>query len=48
MFGHATRSGGIYSGRHGIGNDLRAQIGIVWRVEVIDEIISGYKKGKVR
>ena len=39
---------GIYSGRVVSGNSLDAQLGIVWKVNAIHEIIDGAMKGKKR
>ena len=36
---------GIYSGRRGE-DEEKAQLGIVWKARVIDEIVAGNKKGK--
>ncbi|MCF6348609.1 MAG: hypothetical protein L3J20_09970 [Flavobacteriaceae bacterium] len=38
---------GIYSGRILGKNELEAQLGIVWKKQVIDEIIDGDTKGKI-
>lgn len=38
---------GIYSGRLITGNSLEAQLGIVWKESVINEIIDGNKIGKI-
>lgn len=36
---------GVYSGRLGVG-EMQAQLGVVWKVSAIDEIIRGKKIGK--
>lgn len=44
-FGRIRKFIGVYSGR--IGDDeLKAQLGIVWKAKVIDEIINAKIKGK--
>jgi hypothetical protein len=43
----ATRLIGVYSGRIGAQDELQAQLGIVWRIEVVDEIISARRRGSV-
>jgi hypothetical protein len=46
MIGHAAKFLGVYSGR--LGNDLLgAQLGIVWKSEVIDEIVDGRVRGRL-
>lgn len=35
---------GIYSGRFGVESQFAAQLGIIWKIKVIDEIISGGKR----
>ncbi len=44
--GYASRFVGIYSGRLTTGSNLDAQLGIIWRATVIDEIIAGKCRGK--
>lgn len=46
MFGRIRGFFGIYSGRIGKG-EIHAQLGIVWKGKVIDEIISGGLKGDI-
>lgn len=43
--GTATKFLGIYSGRIGDDDEFKAQLGIIWRADVILEIISGQKIG---
>lgn len=43
IFGTIENFVGIYSGRIGADDEFKAQLGIVWRAEVIKEIISGKK-----
>jgi hypothetical protein len=38
---------GIYSGRIGAENEFKAQLGIVWRKEVIEEILTAKEKGAI-
>jgi hypothetical protein len=47
LFGTIRLFAGIYSGRLGAENQVEAQLGIVWRPEVIDEIINGKIIGTV-
>jgi len=42
-----TRFIGIYSGRIGAEDELKAQLGTVWRAEVIEQIISGARPGQI-
>lgn len=39
---------GIYSGRIGAENEFKAQLGIVWKENVINEIIEGKQKSDIR
>lgn len=43
--GPVSRFVGIYSGRLTTGNSLDAQLGIVWKASVIDDIIGGNMRG---
>jgi Trypsin-like peptidase domain len=45
--GAATRFIGVYSRRIGAEDELQAQLGIVWRVEVVDEIIGAGRPGSM-
>jgi hypothetical protein len=45
--GVATRFIGVYSGRIGARDELQAQLGIVWRAEVLDQIIATGRPGSV-
>ncbi len=45
--GSATRFIGVYSGRIGAQDELQAQLGIVWRAEVVDQIITAGRPGSV-
>jgi hypothetical protein len=45
--GPATRFIGVYSGRIGAQDELQAQLGIVWRAEVVDQIIAAARPGSV-
>lgn len=45
--GPRTKFLGIYSGRIGADDELKAQLGIVWRAEVIPVIISSGKRGEM-
>lgn len=38
---------GVYSGRIGAEDNLQAQLGIVWKASVIDEIIDGFELGSI-
>lgn len=38
---------GVYSGRIGSEDELQAQLGIVWRAEVIDQIITAGRPGSM-
>jgi len=44
--GRSTSFVGVYSGRVGSGDTLAAQLGIVWKSAVIDEIIAGQLRGR--
>ena len=46
IFGEATRFAGIYSARIG-GDELEAQLGVVWKDSVIAEIVAGATLGKL-
>jgi hypothetical protein len=39
---------GVYSGRMMAGSSVDAQLGRVWKAQVIDEIIAGMRRGKIR
>jgi hypothetical protein len=39
---------GVYSGRIGAEDELKAQLGIVWRAEVIEQIIQGGRRGSAQ
>ena len=45
--GPATKFIGVYSGRIGAQDELQAQLGIVWRADLIDEIISAGRPGRL-
>ncbi|HET6379206.1 MAG TPA: trypsin-like peptidase domain-containing protein [Methylocella sp.] len=45
--GPVTRLIGVYSGRIGAEDELQAQLGIVWRIEAVDEIITAGRRGSV-
>jgi hypothetical protein len=42
--GPSTTFVGVYSGRVGADDELQAQLGIVWRAEVIDQIVNGGRR----
>ena len=44
--GPASRFIGIYSGRLTTGNSVDAQLGMVWKSRVIEEIINGGMRGQ--
>jgi hypothetical protein len=44
--GRGRRFIGIYAARDGQSTEMEAQLGIVWKPEVIDEVIAGRKIGK--
>jgi hypothetical protein len=44
--GAATKFLGVYSGRVGADDELKAQLGIVWKAGVIDEIVSNGVPGQ--
>jgi hypothetical protein len=48
IFGTITNFIGIYSGRIGAENEFKAQLGIVWKKEVIEEILSAKVKGDIK
>ncbi|HVB82922.1 MAG TPA: tyrosine-type recombinase/integrase [Candidatus Binataceae bacterium] len=45
--GAATRFIGVSSGRIGAQDELQAQLGIVWRAEVIDQIVAAGRPGSI-
>lgn len=45
--GSATKFIGVYSGRIGAQDELKAQLGIVWRAGVVDQIIAAGRPGSV-
>jgi hypothetical protein len=45
--GPASRFLGIYSGRIGAEDELKAQLGIVWRAEVVTDVIKGGRVSSV-
>lgn len=45
--GNPTSLAGIYSGRIGAEDEFKAQLGIVWKASVIDEIIVGEKRSEL-
>ncbi len=47
IVGTITGFVGVYSGRIGTEDEMKAQLGIVWRKEVIDEIIDGQVSGTI-
>lgn len=47
IFGTIRNFAGIYSGRIGSSNELEAQLGIVWKPQVIDEILNAKKIGDI-
>jgi hypothetical protein len=40
IIGAATKFLGVYSGRIGADDELKAQLGMVWKASVIEEIVS--------
>jgi hypothetical protein len=36
---------GVYSGRVGAEDEFKAQLGVVWKTSVLDEIISAAQRG---
>lgn len=47
IIGTVQNFAGIYSGRIGVKNELEAQLGIVWKRHLVDEIIDGKKLGSI-
>jgi hypothetical protein len=45
--GSATKFIGVYSGRIGAQDELKAQLGIVWRAEVVDQIVAAGRPGSM-
>ncbi len=45
--GAAARFIGVYSGRIGAEDELQAQLGIVWRADVVDQIIAAGRPGSL-
>ena len=45
--GAATKFIGVYSGRIGAQDELQAQLGIVWRADLIDQIIAAGRPGSL-
>lgn len=46
-FGTIRTFVGVYSGRLGAKDEFQAQLGIVWKKQVIEEIIEGQVKSNV-